>query len=105
LVDVGVVRIDVPLGAEPQQAVLLCQAPDMYGDPTCSFWHLFASSTSCPRPTILSLPILSVADFGYEREAPARFLSKDWWAPVGKPTAGLSDTSRPYWSDRAPRRR
>jgi hypothetical protein len=67
LVDVRVVGIDVPFGAEPQQAVLLCQAPDMCGDPTSSFWHLFASHMSCPHPTILSLSILCVVDFAFQR--------------------------------------
>jgi hypothetical protein len=30
--------------------VLLGQAPDMRGDPTSSFWHLFASTMVLPSP-------------------------------------------------------
>ncbi len=58
LADVGVVRIDVPFGAEPQQAVFLCQAPDMCGDSSSSFWHLLASSVlPLPHHPLASDPL------------------------------------------------
>ncbi len=31
-IDIGIIGVDVPFGAEPQEAVLLCQTPDVCGD-------------------------------------------------------------------------